>query len=842
MADVLNSFEGGTNGATITTGNSGGASGSAFGFVQIPAGGSAIYTTTSYRGTLAGQFSTGSSAAVCQAEYSTAVGAASTGQVFGRLRFRIPSLPPDATGIRVAVICDSTGSFRAEVRVNNTGTVTLRNSAGTTIGTFTDTYVAGAWWDVGMAILVFSTTVGQMEAKKYDASGVATQTITSAANQNTTGSGGTNKLQVGVIRSLAGLTVQVDDVAWSTTAYPTLPAVSNPTVTYGPWSGGVTDDQVTVTYVMASTTSARLVVSTSSDLSSPIYSSAVGPDASNVVKLTASGLPADTQLYYGVEADGTVLAGGRGEVRTFPTPGTPANFSVAFGSCQFTVPSDSTFTAIMNRSGVNGRALQLIHMGDMNYRDWDGTATASDILAQHMTSLASGSMAPMLSKIPINYIWDNHDWGGDNSDRTAAAGDLVAQVYRQVYPTYPLPATNGRGAYHSWVVGRIRFIQLDVRSYRDPQSNTENSSKTMLGTEQKAWLKDELIADEPLKILCANYPWRDDGDGSGRWGSYSPEFTELSDYIDANALGQVYVIFGDRHYLAADDGTSSGTRGIPQAGGAPFQQSTVAVTNAWSQGSYTIAPSTLQAYGWLDITDDGQIITIDYAGVTTADGLERVSMTTVFNTGLSFGDTADTLVLSDAATATVTRVRTVAEGLNMPDTATGTVARVRAVAQSITLADAAVKRVTALKSTADTLVLGDATSNGQLRKAAGADTLTLADASSRTTVRARSVADTLTLADEPGRGPVSMARAAAEAIALAAEAAAARTLAPRVVADSVALAGAAGAAVVQGRFAYDGIRLEDSSWQGTPGAPIAVPHKHYIEMTAGPGIVDYVIP
>jgi hypothetical protein len=222
MADVANTFEGGSAGTTITTANSGGASGDPFQFIQIVAGGTVTYTATAFRGSLAGQFASGATVGTCYAEYTTSIGAASTGQVFCRLRFRLPTLPADTTGVRIVVVGDSTGSFRAELRVTSTGAVSLRGSAGTALATFSATYVAGDWWDVALAVLVFSTTVGQIEARKYAADGSITQTLTSTANLDTVGAGGANKLQAGMLRSIANHTVLLDDVAWSTTAYPSI--------------------------------------------------------------------------------------------------------------------------------------------------------------------------------------------------------------------------------------------------------------------------------------------------------------------------------------------------------------------------------------------------------------------------------------------------------------------------------------------------------------------------------------------------------------------------------------------------------------------------------------------
>ncbi|MEU7978243.1 alkaline phosphatase D family protein [Micromonospora sp. NPDC049081] len=643
---AVSTFEGLTLGAAVA-GTAG------FDFISNPAGGGAtIVNTLPYRGAQCMQLVTGTSGGICYAERTTSVNVNSTGQVFGRLRFRVPVLPPDSTGMRIILVADSGGSFRAEVRLIDSGKLQLRNAAGTVLATSTLTLTANTYADVGLAVLVFSTSVGQMEMRIWDASGNVAETLTSAASQNTTGAGGLCKLQVGAVRSgVNSYTVVVDDVDWSTSGYPSIPSAA--AVQVGPWSGAVGPSGFTAAYRLANTTSARLVVSTNSGLTSPVYGSAVAPDSDGIVQLPVTGLAANTAYFFGVEADGLLLSAGRGEVKTFPAAGSQASFSLWFGSCQFNTPSDSTYAAILARSGPYGRALFGAHMGDMHYLDPDGTTTAAQLLTQYMTSLGSASMAPTVAKIPLSYEVDNHDWGGDTSDRTAAAGDLVAAQWRRLFPTYPLPATNGRGMYFTWVVGRVRFIQLDVRSYRDPQATSNSPAKTMLGVEQKAWFKAQLAAAELVKIVCGNYPWRDDGGGSGRWGSYPNEFDELSTYMAATAPGRVYVIAGDRHYLWADDGTSTGTRGIPQAGGAPIQQSSTTPTDTWSQGTYTLGGPTMQAYGWLDVTDAGSSITIDYKGITSLDGVTRVSMTTVIPLTV---DAAASLSAGSSLTAAATRV------------------------------------------------------------------------------------------------------------------------------------------------------------------------------------------
>jgi len=589
--------------------------------------GATIVNVNAYRGVQACQLVT--TATPCYLQRTTSVAVNIAGQVYGRARFRMPALPADATGVRLLVVADGTGAFLGDLRITNLGKLQLRDKTAAILATSSTTNVANSWIDLGLAVLTFSATAGQLQAVIFDGNGQAAQTLTSAATLDTLGAGATIACQAGAVRSgLPGYTLVIDDVDWSTTGWPAIASAA--TVVNGPWSGAVTATGFTAAYRLSGGGTARLVASSSADLSTPVYGTATTPDADGMVQLAVTSLTANTQHYYGIETDGRLLDAGRGEAKTFPAPGTAPSFSIWFGSCQWTVPADSTYAAILAKTGPYGRAILGIHMGDLHYRDWGPTTTAADILAQYMTSLGSASMAPTLAKIPWTYEWDNHDWGGDTSDRTAPAGDLVAAGYRKVIASYPLPASDGRGGYFSWVIGRIRFLQLDVRSYRDPQTDPDGPAKSMLGAEQLQWLKGQLLKPEPVKIICGNYYWRQDAATSGRWGSYATEFEAINAFIAEHQVN-VYVLFGDRHALAADDGSAAGAYGIPQAGGAPIQQGSVAPGETWSAGYHHTAPATLQGYGWLDITDGGTTITVHYQGITSLDGIVRVEMTTTFD-------------------------------------------------------------------------------------------------------------------------------------------------------------------------------------------------------------------
>jgi len=78
MTTLVNSFEGGTNGVTVSAANSGGGSGNAFDSVTIGTGASIIYDTTQTQGALAAKVATGASVSTVFATWSTAMGTQTT--------------------------------------------------------------------------------------------------------------------------------------------------------------------------------------------------------------------------------------------------------------------------------------------------------------------------------------------------------------------------------------------------------------------------------------------------------------------------------------------------------------------------------------------------------------------------------------------------------------------------------------------------------------------------------------------------------------------------------------------------------------------------------------------
>lgn len=367
--------------------------------------------------------------------------------------------------------------------------------------------------------------------------------------------------------------------------------------------------------------SARLVVSTDPNLAvNPVRSVEVVPNAAGVAKMGVVGLTPSTTYFYGVEIGGVLQAKGRGKFRTHPPIGR-AGYSFAFGSCALNGANHAVFDAIRARD-----PLMFLMTGDAHYRD---IATNEPYRFRDAFDLMMGTVrqAQFYSEVATDYVWDDHDFGGNNSNGTAAAKPAAQQVYREYVPHRDLPAADG-GIYRTFVVGRVRFVVLDCRSYRSPQTDLEGAAKTMLGAAQKQWLKDTLLAaTEPVRVIVSSVGWIHAATaGADTWAGYDTERTELVNWFAANGqTGKLYMICGDMHALAADTGVNS-PGGIPVAHAAALDQAGSAYGGPYSQG---VPNQGGGRYGWMDVTDTGTEVTLAYTGFDHL-GNSLVTMTRAF--------------------------------------------------------------------------------------------------------------------------------------------------------------------------------------------------------------------
>jgi len=112
----------------------------------------------------------------------------------------------------------------------------------------------------------------------------------------------------------------------------------------------------------------------------------------------------------------------------------------------------------------------------------------------------------------------------------------------------------------------------------------------MLGVNQKAWLKSQLLGGKNLDLIvwANSVPWIGEEEaGEDYWAGYAHERAELASFIRDNEIRNICMISADAHMLAIDDGSNNTYAG--GRGGFPvFQAAALESPESEKGGPYSI--------------------------------------------------------------------------------------------------------------------------------------------------------------------------------------------------------------------------------------------------------------
>jgi hypothetical protein len=394
--------------------------------------------------------------------------------------------------------------------------------------------------------------------------------------------------------------------------HPSSPLVAAPVTTvHWVWAGATTSDGFTVKAKVAHPArEVRLVVE---DADGRRIGPGVeaGPFASGMVAtLTVDGLEPATRYLYQVEVDGRTDPERRGAISTFPDG--PADITIAFGSCASTGSNGAVFDTIRELD-----PLVFLHLGDLHYADLRG----DDDSARRATLdrvLTAPSQAALYRSTTVTYVWDDHDFVGNDSHSRARGAGSALRVYREYVPHHPLALGDGGPVAQAFTIGRVRVVVTDARAGRisDPGGGR---APTMLGEAQLAWFERELrtAAERHAAVVWVNpVPWIEvERPGSDAWGGYAEERRAVADLIAAPGVPPVVMLAADAHMLAIDDGANSdystgGGGGFPVFQAAALDRRGSVKGGPYSHGTFPGAGQ----FGLVRIIDDGDTIVVDWSG------------------------------------------------------------------------------------------------------------------------------------------------------------------------------------------------------------------------------------
>ncbi|KGN40707.1 alkaline phosphatase D family protein [Knoellia aerolata] len=385
------------------------------------------------------------------------------------------------------------------------------------------------------------------------------------------------------------------------------------------WAGGTSPHQTTVVAKLRSAHGrVRVALAEASDLGDARFSApeSVDPGDRSIVRATFEGLRPDTTYHYAVEADGRLDLVRRGQLRTFPDGA--GSFGVAFSSCAVTGSNGAVFDAIRDQRPLAYLAIGDIHYANIVENDRSLFRKALD------RTLASTAQSALYRSTSVGYVWDDHDYAGNDANETARTRPAAQAVYREYVPHYPLTGdADGGPVFQAFSIGRVRFLLTDTRSTRTPQAAADDASKFLLGREQERWLVDELARarDRDGIVVWVNpNPWvAGASQGADDWGGYTTQRSRLADVVASYGLtDRLVMLGGDAHMLALDDGTHSQystmvTKGFPVLHAGPLDRPPSPKGGPYTDGPFLEAGQ----FGMLRVRDDGgETITVGLSGHT----------------------------------------------------------------------------------------------------------------------------------------------------------------------------------------------------------------------------------
>lgn len=199
----------------------------------------------------------------------------------------------------------------------------------------------------------------------------------------------------------------------------------------------------------------------------------------------------------------------------------------------------------------------MLWLGDNTYLREGDFESRSGIFYRNTHTRSLSELQPLLAAVPHYAIWDDHDYGPNDSDWTYPLKSHALDAFKKFWPSESYGSGHTEGVTNSFGWNDCQFFMLDNRWYRTVQAE----EGTILGDVQKYWLKEALLASKATyKFVAVGGQFLSDYAAFENFANYKAEREELIRFIDENNIKNVIFLTGDRHHseiskLVTDKGT-----------------------------------------------------------------------------------------------------------------------------------------------------------------------------------------------------------------------------------------------------------------------------------------------
>lgn len=275
----------------------------------------------------------------------------------------------------------------------------------------------------------------------------------------------------------------------------------------------------------------------------------------------------ETAVQLEVTRDGAAMETASVAFRTAPLPSPTGKVCIAFGSCskvsQF--GSGPVYQAIAEE-----KPDMMIFVGDNSYfivgdggdRHFETTGETGDwmslegMIHRHLITRNHPHLQTMFRRIPCYAVWDDHDYGPNNADRTFALKEEALLAFRRMWGNPAYGTAESPGIFSAFRYGPTEIFLMDNRYYKySPLEHNDATPKTgrIWGKAQLDWLLAKLKASTaPVKLIAnGTQVLNKSKSGEGHYREAVGEMERFLSFVKKHRIGGIVFLTGDRHFSEA---------------------------------------------------------------------------------------------------------------------------------------------------------------------------------------------------------------------------------------------------------------------------------------------------
>jgi alkaline phosphatase D len=236
----------------------------------------------------------------------------------------------------------------------------------------------------------------------------------------------------------------------------------------------------------------------------------------------------------------------------------PPAFRVVAGSCAYINDAayDRPGKPYGDSYGIFTRIAEqspdmMLWLGDNVYTREADFDSRWGMAERYRHSRALPELQPLLHSTHHYAIWDDHDYGPNQANRSFSLKDQSLALFKRYWanPSYGLPGEPG--IFTSFTFNDVDFFLLDNRYYRNSDRAPDTPDKGMLGDKQLAWLKDALLrSGAPFKIIANGSQMLNQFGNRESWRNFPAERADFLGWLNETGISGILFLSGDSHFSA----------------------------------------------------------------------------------------------------------------------------------------------------------------------------------------------------------------------------------------------------------------------------------------------------